>query len=122
VIAPSHGDALTVDMRRPAVADDIVTRLRTVPTLTADNCEQLSELTEEAADRIESQEAEIERLRAENDELRGDLLMKVHRIGELADEADRLRAAGDALVKALETNMMATAVVLLNEWKEIRRG
>jgi len=39
-----------------------------------------------------------------------------------ADEIERLRAAGDALVNALETNMMATAVVLVNQWKEARRG
>ena len=41
---------------------------------------------------------------------------------DAADEIERLRAAGDALVNALETNMMATAVVLLNQWKEARRG
>jgi hypothetical protein len=44
------------------VADDIVTRLRAVPTATAENCEELSLLTEEAAD-------EIERLREKGDAL-----------------------------------------------------
>lgn len=43
---------------RPAVSsDDIVKRLRTVQTFTADNCEELSLITDQAA-------AEIERLRA----------------------------------------------------------
>ena len=37
-------------------------------------------------------------------------------------EVVRLRAAGDALVGALENNLMATAVVLVNQWKEARRG
>ena len=43
-------------------------------------------------------------------------------ISEAADEIERLRAAGDALVGALENNLMATAVVLVNQWKEARRG
>jgi hypothetical protein len=41
---------------------------------------------------------------------------------ELRAEIERLRAAGDALVGALENNLMATAVVLVNQWKEARRG
>ena len=36
------------------------------------------------------------------------------------DEIERLRAIGDALVGALENNLMATAVVLVNQWKEAR--
>jgi hypothetical protein len=38
-----------------------------------------------------------------------------------AEEIERLCAAGDALVFALENNLMATAVVLVNQWKEARR-
>jgi hypothetical protein len=38
-----------------------------------------------------------------------------------AEEIERLRAAGNALVFALENNLMATAVVLVNQWKEARR-
>ena len=36
-------------------------------------------------------------------------------------EIERLRAIGDALIGALENNLMATAVVLVNQWKETRR-
>ncbi len=35
-------------------------------------------------------------------------------------EIERLRAIGDALIGALENNLMATAVVLVNQWKEAR--
>jgi hypothetical protein len=42
-------------------------------------------------------------------------------LDEAADEIERLRAVGDALVGALENNLMATAVVLVNQWKEARR-
>jgi hypothetical protein len=66
------------------VADDIVERLRALV---------VDQFYGEDQDTVAEGAAEIERLRAVADELRGDLAMKVHRIGELADELDRLRAA-----------------------------
>jgi hypothetical protein len=73
------------------VADDIVTRLRTIPTASADNCEQLSDLTEEAADEIE-----------------------------------RLRAAGDALLLMVQTGGQgmtpAEMADVIDVWQEARRG
>ena len=59
--------------------------------------------------------AEVQRLRAELDSEGNDANL-------LMLEIERLRAAGDALVGALENNLMATAVVLVNQWKEARRG
>jgi chromosome segregation ATPase len=64
------------------VTDDIVNDL--VYALTASRDQWESAIYQRTVD-------EIKRLRAENDELRGDLLMKVHRIGELATEIERLR-------------------------------
>ena len=49
------------------MGDDIVTRLRSVKTSTAENCEELSLITEEAAAEIERLRAEVTAIRAERD-------------------------------------------------------
>ncbi len=43
--------------------DDLMTRLRSVKTSTAENCEELSLITDEAADEIERLRREIAMLR-----------------------------------------------------------
>ena len=92
------------------MADDIVTRLRDCSPPNPLGCVWC-----EAAD-------EIERLRAERDEWQSEYLTAFLQVGFAVDEIANLRAAGDALVGALESNTMATAVVLANRWKEARRG
>lgn len=37
-------------------------------------------------------------------------------------EIERLRNAGDALVGALENGLMGTAALLMQDWREARRG
>lgn len=56
--------------------------------------------------------AEVERLRAERTSLLSAGLA-------FQAEVERLRDLGDALICALENNLMATAVVLVNQWKEV---
>lgn len=92
-----------------AVADDIVTRLREQAQAPA-----LAWLADVAD--------EVERLRAERDDWQSEYLTAFLQLGFAVDEIANLRVAGDALVGALESNMMATAVVLANRWKEAHRG
>ena len=79
------------------------------------------------SDRIDELEAEIERLRAENDEQHDDLVRMLQEIGQL-------RAAGDALAeqtgkpcRCVEAhdgaiNEMCEPCVAHLDWKEARRG
>ena len=68
------------------MTDDIVKRLRTVQTFTADNCEELSLITDEAAD-------EIVRLRAEMQQVRLDHITTLGELQEAAAEIEWLKEA-----------------------------
>jgi hypothetical protein len=77
---------MTVWLRRPTVADDIVTRLRHVAWL----AEEGSQVTDLAA--------------------------------TAADEIERLRAAGDALVTVMQAGSDAGWDAAIDAWQEADRG
>jgi predicted nucleic acid-binding Zn-ribbon protein len=102
------------------MSSDIVERLRHVAWL-AEEGSKVTDMAATAANEIERLTNERNGWQATAAGLSQDISNAEDEIERLRAEVERLRAIGDALIGALENNLMATAVVFVNQWKEARR-
>lgn len=65
---------------------------------------------------------EIEGLTEERDDWKIAYNQAFNELGYAVDELERLRAAGDALVNALEAGEVQETKIRMDDWKKARRG